>query len=63
MNDPNRRTALDKALLADAYEVAKDYVTGDHAPMIRAKLAERIAEVARRHAARLAGQDEDGYGH
>lgn len=47
------RTKIDAALMADAFEVAKDYVSGDTAPMIRAKLAERIAEVARRHAARL----------
>lgn len=48
------RNEVDRLLMAEAFEVARDYVGPEDQPLKLAKLAERIAEVARRHAARVA---------
>jgi hypothetical protein len=49
------RTEIDRELMADAFEVAGDYV-GHDAGLKRAKLTERIVEVARLHAERIASK-------
>lgn len=51
-------TETDRQLLDEAFEVARDYVGPEGQPLKLAKLTERIAEVARRHADRVARHGE-----